>query len=223
MPPGVAGELYLIRAVQPTDPYYLLGWSFGGSPAHEIAVQLQAVGEQVGGLILLDAYPPLPEAAAADAGQQGEQPGAGQESVPGDEADRRAPAPMSPEARMARLMERVREEMGAVLGAISDDEALLLAQTHQENMGLRRAHEFGRFDGDALLFVAAGDRGADADEEENASEPTAERWTPYVSGEISETRLPCTHGNMIQPDMLAQVWTGISGWLGLTSGGAMAD
>jgi acyl carrier protein len=33
--------LELIRSEQPTGPYHLLGWSFGGVIAHEIAVQLQ--------------------------------------------------------------------------------------------------------------------------------------------------------------------------------------
>lgn len=44
-----------------------------------------------------------------------------------------------------------------------------------------------------------------------------------VSGEIPEIRLPCTHLDITKPDMLARVWAGISGWLGLLSGGAVAD
>jgi thioesterase domain-containing protein/aryl carrier-like protein len=209
-----ADYLEQIRAVQPSGPYYLLGCSFGGSAAHEMAVQLQAAGEQVGGLIFLDAYPPLPEPAAADAGQ---------EDVPSAGAGRPDRTPVDPEARMTRLIERVRQEAGKVLGAISDDEALLLAQSYERNTEIRHGHEFGRFDGDALLFVAAEERPASADEEENASLLTAGRWMPYVSGEISEIRLPCTHVGMLEPDMLGQAWAGMSGWLGLSSGGPVAD
>jgi SAM-dependent methyltransferase/acyl carrier protein/pimeloyl-ACP methyl ester carboxylesterase len=47
----------LIRAIQPSGPYYLLGWSFGGLVAHTIACQLQREGESVALLCLLDAYP----------------------------------------------------------------------------------------------------------------------------------------------------------------------
>jgi thioesterase domain-containing protein/acyl carrier protein len=47
----------LIRRVQPTGPYNLLGWSFGGLVAHAIATQLQAMGEEVGLLAMLDSYP----------------------------------------------------------------------------------------------------------------------------------------------------------------------
>ncbi|MEV4318155.1 amino acid adenylation domain-containing protein [Actinocrispum sp. NPDC049592] len=46
-----------IRAVQPHGPYHLLGWSFGGVVAHAMATLLQAAGERVGTLTLLDAYP----------------------------------------------------------------------------------------------------------------------------------------------------------------------
>ncbi|MFC6761651.1 alpha/beta fold hydrolase [Sulfitobacter porphyrae] len=46
-----------IRAIQPHGPYYLVGWSFGGLLAHEIASQLQAQGAQIACLCLLDAYP----------------------------------------------------------------------------------------------------------------------------------------------------------------------
>ncbi|MER7668256.1 amino acid adenylation domain-containing protein [Kitasatospora sp. NPDC096128] len=46
-----------IRTVQPTGPYHLLGWSLGGRIAQAMAAQLEAEGERVGVLALLDAYP----------------------------------------------------------------------------------------------------------------------------------------------------------------------
>ena len=52
-----ADYLALIRKVQPAGPYNLLGWSFGGLVAHAIATQLQAMGESVSLLALLDSYP----------------------------------------------------------------------------------------------------------------------------------------------------------------------
>ena len=48
-----------IQAHHPTGPYHLLGWSFGGVVAHEVAVELQRRGGVVGRLILLDAEPTL--------------------------------------------------------------------------------------------------------------------------------------------------------------------
>ncbi|MCX4744976.1 amino acid adenylation domain-containing protein [Kitasatospora sp. NBC_01287] len=49
-----------IRSVQPNGPYHLLGWSFGGVAAHAMATCLQAAGERVELLAVLDAYPGVP-------------------------------------------------------------------------------------------------------------------------------------------------------------------
>jgi enterobactin synthetase component F len=46
-----------VRDIQPAGPYHLLGGSFGGLVAHEMAVRLQQAGEQVALLALLDSYP----------------------------------------------------------------------------------------------------------------------------------------------------------------------
>ncbi|MFE3430478.1 amino acid adenylation domain-containing protein [Streptomyces sp. NPDC059171] len=43
-----------VRAVRPHGPYRLLGWSFGGLVAHSLAARLQAEGEQVELLAMLD-------------------------------------------------------------------------------------------------------------------------------------------------------------------------
>jgi amino acid adenylation domain-containing protein len=198
-----ADYIGLIRGVQATGPYYLLGWSFGGIPAHEIAVQLQAAGEEVAALVLLDAYP-------ANRGPDTETPG--HEGTPAGNASAGNPEETGPDsgaddARMARLLERTRREAGEVLGAITDDELVLLAQAFLRNGEIQDAHDPGWFDGDALLFVAA--EGRDGDR------PTAQRWEGYVSGAVTEIRLPCVHSDMARPDILARIWSAISGHLGL--------
>ncbi|GFG96177.1 hypothetical protein MTIM_20560 [Mycobacterium timonense] len=48
-----------IQGAHPDGPYHLLGWSFGGVVAHEVAIELQRRGCVVGSLILLDAQPGL--------------------------------------------------------------------------------------------------------------------------------------------------------------------
>jgi amino acid adenylation domain-containing protein len=47
-----------VRAVQPRGPYAIAGWSFGGMVAYEMAVQLQAAGEIVSFVGLLDTIAP---------------------------------------------------------------------------------------------------------------------------------------------------------------------
>jgi thioesterase domain-containing protein/aryl carrier-like protein len=185
-----ADYIGLIRTVQETGPYYLLGWSSGGEPAHEMAVQLQAAGEEVAALILMDAYPRTPVEGQEE---PAEDPG---EARPATEAD---------ETLMAELIEQVRQEIGEVIGSITDDEIVVLAQTFYRNMKLGRTHDPSWFDGDALLLAAG----------ESQHQGSAELWQSYVSGTITEVRLPCDHAGMVRADILAQAWPAISAHLGL--------
>jgi thioesterase domain-containing protein/acyl carrier protein len=50
--------LEVVRSVQPAGPYYLGGYSFGGSVAFEMAQQLREGGERVALLAILDHVPP---------------------------------------------------------------------------------------------------------------------------------------------------------------------
>ncbi|MFD8719844.1 SDR family NAD(P)-dependent oxidoreductase [Streptomyces sp. NPDC059629] len=53
----------IIRDIQPEGPYHLLGWSFGGCLAYEVALQLREAGQDIGSLGLIDTVlpPVLPE------------------------------------------------------------------------------------------------------------------------------------------------------------------
>ncbi|MGW4650750.1 amino acid adenylation domain-containing protein [Kitasatospora sp. NPDC004289] len=189
VPDMAADYVRQIRAVQPSGPYHLLGWSFGGVVAQEIAVQLQVAGEMVGALVILDAYP---------AGHDVEPNADG--AVPSEEA-----AGTSQEAGLNHLMDRLRRESGRVLGAISEEELELLARVFRNNATLQDEHKPRQFDGDALLVVAAEGRPLDT--------PTVQRWKPYVSGEIAETRLTCGHLEMLHTENLSHVWASVAAWL----------
>jgi thioesterase domain-containing protein len=177
-----------IRAVQESGPYHLLGWSFGGIVAHEIAVQLQADGEQVAALIIMDGYPP----------QQGT-PRQGAELAPAE------PEATGEGSLPAGILDWIRRERSGFLEVISERELAILGRILQNNVEIMCAHEFRRFDGDLLLIAAAEDNPDDAS--------AVARWEPYVSGEISGSGLPCGHFEMVRPDMLAQAWSQISTWL----------
>ncbi len=55
-----------IRAVQPTGPYLIGGWSFGGTVAFEMARQLEAAGQAVPHLLMVDAPSPRVDSYAHD-------------------------------------------------------------------------------------------------------------------------------------------------------------
>lgn len=60
-----------IQMVQPHGPYFLGGYSFGGTVAFEIAQQLKKQGEEVRCLIILDSgFPGLPESPNTDSNRQ---------------------------------------------------------------------------------------------------------------------------------------------------------
>ncbi|MEV8109083.1 alpha/beta fold hydrolase, partial [Streptomyces sp. NPDC088135] len=68
--PGTVEELAevyteRIRQARPPGPLALLGWSLGGTLAHAMAARLEAAGERVSGLVLLDALPEAPVARPA--------------------------------------------------------------------------------------------------------------------------------------------------------------
>ncbi|MCZ4587507.1 amino acid adenylation domain-containing protein [Rhodococcus opacus] len=71
LPDLAARYVDAIRVVQPEGPYHLLGWSLGGTIAHEMAVQLREAGHEVASPALLDTLlpqhqPPEPETLSED-------------------------------------------------------------------------------------------------------------------------------------------------------------
>ncbi|WP_345572769.1 amino acid adenylation domain-containing protein [Nonomuraea rosea] len=131
-----------IRSVQPQGPYHLLGWSYGGGVAHEIAVQLRAAGADVAALVLLDQYPWQPD-----------------EDGAGEHAD-------DPDAVLDRQMDIVRWQAGNGFGAATEEEVRTFARLLQNHRRLRRGFVHGRFDGDVLLIVAEDGRAGEVPDPE---------------------------------------------------------
>ncbi|MER5642221.1 alpha/beta fold hydrolase, partial [Kitasatospora sp. NPDC002227] len=196
-----AAYIEQIRSVQPSGPYHLVGYSFGGTVAHEIAVQLQAAGEQVAALVMLDAYPAEQDADPAEVGE------ASRSAGEADRSDDPASSSTSDENDVhTQKLRELREDMGAVLGGISDEELSRVLRVFENNSQLLAEHRSGRFHGDALMVVAAQGKATDV--------PLAKWWEPYISGEITQVNLPLTHADMMRPLTLGQVWAAVEGWLG---------
>jgi thioesterase domain-containing protein/aryl carrier-like protein len=177
-----------IRTVQASGPYHILGYSFGGRVAQEMAVQLRAVGQQVGALVIMDAAPGATSGAPA--------------ALP------ETPGSVSRSPNQGDMLARD----GAVLAAMSDEEFAMYERNLKNSQEIQQAHKPRKFDGDALLIVST--KSEDAGSALNRG---TERWRPYITGEISEFQVPCAHTQLMRPEMLAQVWQGMSTWLGLDS------
>ena len=183
-----ADYLAFIRQVQPTGPYNLLGWSFGGLVAQAIATHLQEEGETVALLAVLDAFP------------------VGQHVEPqrdGDLADERLLADQlkalgyyqgNEPLRISSALDILRKA-GDILSSLEEHQVAAILQVMRNNSRLARGFVPRRFDGNLLLFAAT----------QNEPEPAADRWSPYVSGKIALHEVDCEHVNMMQPAPLAKI------------------
>jgi thioesterase domain-containing protein/acyl carrier protein len=179
-----------IRTVQPHGPYRLLGWSFGGAVAHELAVRLQQQGEQVELLALLDSYP-VPAGAAT-------------EPVTGEQVVRMlfGTTELVPQLVHDGVVDptaaaRVLREQDPVLADFDEREVVSLVHAAIGHMTLLRTHRPGTYAGDLLFFTATRDRTQDA--------PTADRWHDHLTGTLTDHPIDATHLGLADPDPLAAI------------------
>ncbi|ALG09253.1 non-ribosomal peptide synthetase [Kibdelosporangium phytohabitans] len=180
-----------IRRVQPSGPYRLLGWSFGGLVAHAIATTLQAEGEQVAFLGLMDSHP----AGARDEPAPPEGPEAIRAVLDslGYRSDAGDAATAIDVLRAAR----------SPLADLGEPGIQAVARVFAANVAASARHTPGRFDGDVLFFTATVGRTT-----------SAGAWSPFVTGEIDERPIGCAHGDMARPGPLSEIGIVIEGNLG---------
>ncbi|MGH3155491.1 MAG: thioesterase domain-containing protein, partial [Streptosporangiaceae bacterium] len=176
-----------ILAVQPCGPYDLLGWSFGGTVAHAVAVRLRELGHQVGLLALLDSWP------AGDSPPAEEMPlrHVLQEAFdvdPGTDPDGTGPdgTGLTP-ARALRIL----RAPGSLLASLQKETVAALLGVACNNARLMSAHRPDRFDGAAVYFTAAGGDPA------SIADPIG-LWGPFIEGGLECHRVNCTHQQMMR-------------------------
>jgi thioesterase domain-containing protein/acyl carrier protein len=179
-----------IQGVDPTGPYNLLGWSFGGIVAHEIAIELQRRGCVIANLVLLDAL--LITDSSVDL------PNLGEQDVL--EEVLRLCHIETPDQDAPLTFERAEEllrERGIVEFARYKQLVDFGVQNINRNQALSQVHEPGVFDGDITLFSAMEDKG------DQGSCPT-QSWRPYVTGDINSYPVECAHLDMLTAESLVQ-------------------
>jgi thioesterase domain-containing protein/acyl carrier protein len=199
-----------IRSVQPHGPYFLLGYSAGSLLAHAIATALQAEGEQVGLLAMMDGYP------VTDGADPDLQP---------EDINVRAylektfsPA-TSPGALPAvhylpdDFLEILSNEEGALrelfgerpLGEFLDELPAELSGMLVNSYRLASNYSPGVFCGNVLLFTTP---------TSSSEPPKAMRWRPYVTGDIQDHELPCDHQGLLRdPQMRAAIGKTLAAFL----------
>jgi thioesterase domain-containing protein len=187
----------VMRGVQPHGPYCLLGWSFGGILAHAIACSLQAYGEDVACLALLDSCPSIPHQHASALN--------GREVL----AEMAKLVGLDPQQFDHQLIElsaiiRTARRLGHVLGALEPEQAERMLQLGIHYAELATAHRPPIFRGDALLFVAI---------EQPIDLMLPEAWKSYITGDIRIHEISCRHSQMGDPVHIATVGRMLNGYL----------
>ncbi|MFF1560559.1 amino acid adenylation domain-containing protein [Streptomyces sp. NPDC058279] len=183
----VEDYLPLIREVQPHGPYRFLGWSFGGTVAHALAVRLAELGERTDLLAMMDVHllPTEPVRRRMTPAQK-------RDMLVGDASDEPADAPFDVDA----LIDLVRLK-DPVLGAFSDAEirsVIGASVNHAEIMNLYAPRPVAT----ELLFLAAIEDG----ETENT---LAQHWIPYIEGRVENHVIGVPHTRMGEPEPLALI------------------
>jgi thioesterase domain-containing protein/acyl carrier protein len=173
-----------IQSIHPDGPHNLLGWSYGGVIAHELAIELRSRGHTTN-LFLLDAQPIIdssmaPQDYALDEGQ-----------VVKEILEFYGVTTPEPNESLTyeQIEDLIRQHEAIELDRHKDLLNLLL-QNLNTNLALYRAHEPGVLEGNMTVFSATRD-------ERDRGTHLRQRWRPYATGEVNVFEVDCTHNEML--------------------------
>ncbi|MEU1204842.1 amino acid adenylation domain-containing protein [Nocardia sp. NPDC005825] len=166
-----------ISDLQPTGPYFLLGWSYGGMLAHEMAYEFTRRGQTVAFVGLIDCHPTL---------SPDELSGMNEEQIA--------------ENLETWVEKRFGEKRNDALVREGVSRAIRVTM---RNIQAVEGHLPSIYNGDATIFRATlDDRG---DPLPLQSHDLAVSWRPYVNGEITVFDIACAHQDFDQPESLHQI------------------
>ncbi|MET8629452.1 amino acid adenylation domain-containing protein [Kitasatospora sp. NPDC004669] len=173
-----------IREVRPSGPYHLLGWSFGGAVAHAMATRLQAAGERVDLLAVLDCYPGVGVARPDTAELRQELLAVLLRALNGPAAA----GPLTPDQVAA---------LAGTPGLATGAEVAAVVETFVRSTILLDKFTPATFHGDLLFFTA--------DHGRSETAPTSEVWRAHCTGRVVDTAVACAHHDMTRPAALAAI------------------
>lgn len=173
-----------IKAVYPNGPYNLVGWSVGGILAQAMAAQLEAQGEPVGIVAMLDSYP-------SDRWRNEPEPDEGAALkalllIAGYDPE------LIPSIQMSRpeVIDFLRQS-GHPLGDLTDNALTGVVRVVENNASLVRNHRHTVYSGDVIHFRAALDH--------QGTDLSPDEWLPYVD-KLIRYDIQALHAHMTNTD-----------------------
>jgi thioesterase domain-containing protein/acyl carrier protein len=180
-----------LQAIYPAGPYKLLGWSFGGPVAHELAIELHRRGCVVQRLILLDpaghggngAVDQVPDESQIESRILEEFLRSNRIDIP-EQSE-----PLTYQ-QVEELIHQQREEVVLPPRQLFE----FMVQSGHANQVCRAEHVPDVFDGDMIIFSARS---------RNENDPShLQNWRPYVAGDITVYPVDCGHHDMMTVESL---------------------
>jgi thioesterase domain-containing protein len=184
-----------VESIRPAGPYALLGWSLGGNIAHAIACHLQAAGEEVVLLALIDCEPSYgrpyddPDKYLEEIARY-----KGYFSVADDQQ-------LVTSEDFATFIERT-THIGRQLGELAEGSNLRLVNTAVATLSAFQARPAEKFPGKVLVFTSA----------DGLANPQGKSWEPYAE-EVVSYEIPFSHHQMLTADAANSIGSIVSGEL----------
>jgi nonribosomal peptide synthetase DhbF len=193
---AMAGEyVRAIEAVWPAGPYRLLGWSFGGIVAHEVARLLQQAGSQVDLIAMMDCYPGVANFYRVDEHDL---------FMSLVDPARAAGIPRKGSREISEAVAILQTEGGALAG-LDETQLEALLRTMAHNRVLVAPFTPGHVDSDVLFFQATQGRTPGA--------PEPDVWRAHTSGTVDVHRIDARHMDLADPEPLARIGQILAGRL----------
>ncbi len=191
--------LNLIRSVQSRGPYWLAGWCFGGTVAHEIAVRFQEDNEDVSLLALIDSIPS--NTRVADSPEElrklMDEHRLLRDVLSAFDLDAEK---LKDEPLKGLAFDEIMRKGGSVLTGLGDDTLRALLDIVRNNIWLSMNFEPGIFHGDLLYF-------------KSQEMDVVARWQPHVTGGIVTHEVPADHDNITRSGAVSIIGKELATWL----------
>nr|WP_287454733.1 non-ribosomal peptide synthetase [Rhodococcus sp. (in: high G+C Gram-positive bacteria)] len=178
-----------IRAIQPSGPYHLVGWSMGGLIAHAMAVQLQKDDEVVSTLAVMDSF------VSGEVGHLADRVVTVGEIMGGLGTGAQADSVVT-EISVESVSDLLRT-MPAPFDSLSRARVERIVEGIGRSGEMIYAYDPLQFEGELLYFASVVD--------DPSGERGASTWLGAVTGEITVVRVHSTHWQMASAAALAEI------------------